>query len=217
MLFSFNNICFTMGKDTLRHVCASGAVEGNGTLVIRGPSGSGKTTLLRTLARLRPAEKGEVFFQDKSWKEFSGTHWRRRIHYLAQRPVLFQGTVAVNMAKPFELGIISREKQFDSKKAKMILSRLLLPDDIWDQNAAALSGGEISRIALARALMTDPCVLLLDEPTAALDNDAAKALYSLLAQWLRKPGKACILVSHIEDYLDLNPSYLDLAVKEEEI
>lgn len=61
MLFTFDNISFTMGKEKLRHVCISGAVEQGSTLVIRGPSGSGKTTLLRTLARLRPSDHGEAF------------------------------------------------------------------------------------------------------------------------------------------------------------
>ena len=217
MLFSFKDIFFSMGKDKRRSVCTSGAVEQNSTLVIQGPSGSGKTTLLRTLARLRPCNNGEVFFKNKSWREFPGTDWRYRIHYLAQRPVLFDGTVALNMAKPFEISTINKEKQFCQDEAKAMLSRLLLPEDIWNQDASTLSGGEITRIAFARALLIDPYVLLLDEPTASLDYDSAKALYSLLDLWLQKPDKACILVSHTQDYLELNPCFLDLLVKEEEV
>lgn len=216
MLFSFHDISYSMGTDKVRHICASGTVKPNSTLVARGPSGSGKTTLLRILARLRRCRSGETFLNGHSWKEFSGVEWRRKVHYLSQRPALFEGTVAANMSAPFQLNIVSRDKQFCKDEAKTLLSRLLLPEDIWNQDAVILSGGETARIAFARALLVDPCVLLLDEPTAALDTEAAQALYSLLAQWLQKPNKACLLVSHNNDYEILNPSgYVDLVVQKE--
>jgi putative ABC transport system ATP-binding protein len=217
MFFSFTDISLVMGTENLRRVCTSGTVEEKGTLVVRGPSGSGKTTLLRTLARLRPSQQGQVFLQGKNWTEFSGPVWRSKVHYLAQRPVMFNGTVADNLAKPFELGLLSREGTFDAAAARERLMALGLPKDIWDQDTSTLSGGEISRVAFVRALAAEPKVLLLDEPTAALDHETAQAFYSLLAQWLQLAERACILVSHNEDYHSLMPEFIDLQVKEEGI
>lgn len=215
MFFTFTDISYVMGTEKLRRISTSGTVAEKGTLVVRGPSGSGKTTLLRILARLRPCQQGQAFLQEKSWTEFSGHVWRSQVHYLAQRPVMFDGTVAANLARPFDLGLLNKTKNFDASAAKEMLVKLGLPREIWEQDTSTLSGGEITRVAFVRALAAEPKILMLDEPTASLDQPTAQALYSLLANWLQQPERACILVSHNEDYYDLEPKIIDLQVKEE--
>ncbi len=142
-----------------------------------------------------------------SWKDFSPVQWRRRVHYLAQKPALFDGTVRDNLQKPFELAAVKQDLQFDPAKAAELMERLFLPDDMLDQDARTLSGGEASRIAMVRALLVEPSVLLLDEPLSALDRKAADSVLELVAGWLREtPGRGVVMVSHVGE-LDWLPGY----------
>jgi len=210
MLFNFRNIEFTPGLDRGRRIPVSGSVAEGEVLVVRGPSGAGKSTLLRILARLQPCPGGEAHLKGKSWLQTPGILWRINVHYLAQKPVLFDGTVADNLAKPFDIAVMT-SKKFDLDLAKGLLEKLLLPPGLWEQDARTLSGGEASRVTFARALLIDPAVLLLDEPTAALDEKSREAFYVALSNWLTGQERAALLISHNEDYKLLNKvSFLDL-------
>lgn len=212
MLFQFNDITYTLGNEQARHIVVSGSVQSGEVLIVRGPSGSGKSTLFRILSRLQPCLAGDAFLQGKSWLGIPPTAWRVNIHYMAQKTVLFDGTVADNLAKPFETRLGSHKK-LDAKRAMELMGQLLLSPDLWDQDAKTLSGGEASRIAFIRALLMDPAVLLLDEPTAALDEPARLEFYRILDSWLKEAARAALLISHNNDYqqldriscLDINP------------
>lgn len=209
MLFRFNNLTYQVGNEN-RHISVTASVDNGSVLVVRGPSGAGKTTLLRTLARLSSPAKGECFLKEKSWSEIPPSVWRANIHYLSQRPVLFDGTVKDNLAKPFETKLLST-KLLDWDKVYDALTQLLLPRNILEQDARTLSGGEAARIVFIRALLIEPTVLLLDEPTAALDKKSQAAFYNLLHIWLKIPGHAVALVSHNQDYSSLTDlSFLDI-------
>lgn len=211
MLFSFKDIFYTLGPANERRILASGSLDSGDVLVVRGPSGSGKSTLLRILARLQPCTGGEAFLNGESWLRIPGIFWRPRIHYLAQKPALFDGTVADNLAMPFQVRVLNSEKEFDRKHARSIMESLLLPLSMWEQDARTVSGGEASRLAFARSLLIDPHVLLLDEPTAALDINSREAFYRVLSGWLGSSGHAAILVSHHNDLQYINrASFLDL-------
>lgn len=199
MLFKFNQIAFNIGPDKKRQLSLSGQIDEGEVLVVRGPSGSGKSTLLRVLSRLQECAGGESFLKGESWRSIPATAWRASVHYLAQRPVMFDGTVADNMAIPFGARVNS-QKKYDTERARSVLGRLMLDPGIWSQDAKTLSGGEAARVAFARSLTIDPAVLVLDEPTAALDEKSQGAFYGLLAEWLTGPGKCAILVSHNNDY-----------------
>ncbi|MCL5780756.1 MAG: ATP-binding cassette domain-containing protein [Firmicutes bacterium] len=210
MLFTFQNITYTLGTGPGRQITASGAVAEGSVLVVRGPSGAGKSTLLRVLARLQSCSGGEVFLQGESWRHLPATAWRARLHYLAQKPALFDGTVADNLAKPFETRQGSKNK-FDPDRAKALMQELLLDANLWEQDSRTLSGGEAARIAFVRGLLIQPHVMLLDEPTAALDDQAREAFYGVLSRWLTGPGRAALLVSHNNDYKVLDRvSFLDI-------
>lgn len=210
MLFEFNGLTYALGNDQARHITVSGTVRSGEVLIVRGPSGAGKSTLLRILSRLQPCIGGEAFLQGKSWIDIPPTVWRANIHYMAQKTALFDGTVADNLAKPFETKL-SGQKQLDKKRAGEIIGQLLLSPDLWDQDARTLSGGEASRLAFARALLLDPVILLLDEPTAALDEQARRAFYQVLSLWLKETDRAALLISHNDDYKQLDRiSYLEI-------
>ena len=210
MLFGFKDIKYTLGFDQTRQITVSGSVTDGEVLVVRGPSGSGKSTLLRILARLQPSGGGNVFLGVKNWLEIPTTTWRVSVHYLSQKPALFDGTVAVNLAKPFETNICSK-KLFNTELAKNIMDKMLLPISLWEQDARTLSGGEAARLTFVRALLIEPKILLLDEPTAALDENARDAFYDVLKTWLEREERAAVLISHINDYDSLKKvSFLDI-------
>ncbi len=210
MLLEFKDITYNLGNEPARHIVVSGAVKSGEVLIVRGPSGAGKSTLLRILSRLQPCIEGEAFLQGKSWLKIQPTAWRVNVHYMAQKTTLFDGTVADNLAKPFETRLGS-QKQLDTNRAREMMGQLLLSPELWEQDAKTLSGGEALRLAFIRAILIDPAVLLLDEPTAALDEPARQALYRLLSGWLKEAGRAALLISHNNDYQQLdNVSFLDI-------
>ncbi|GAB6158739.1 ABC transporter ATP-binding protein [Desulfotomaculum varum] len=199
MLFNFKNINYTLGGHPARQISLAGSLAAGNVLVVRGDSGAGKSTLLRILAKLQPCQGGEAFLLGQSWHHMPPPVWRIKVHYLPQQPALFDGSVADNLAIPFTTNLGSKNK-FDPDRAKALMRELLLDEKLWQQDAQTLSGGEAARVAFIRSLLIEPMVLLLDEPTAALDEAARNAFYNLLSRWLREPNRAALLVSHINDY-----------------
>lgn len=196
-LLEFDKLEFVAGG---RRIEVSGAVKEGGILNLCGPSGSGKTTLLRILARLKAPCGGRVMLAGRLWTEFPPVNWRRRVFYLAQKPAVFDGTVRDNLAKPFELKAVKKDLDFNEENARRLMERLYLPEKLMDRDARTLSGGEASRMALVRAILLEPSMILLDEPLAALDRQAAAAALGVLAEWVTAvPGRGAVLVSHVGD------------------
>jgi ABC-type iron transport system FetAB ATPase subunit len=155
-------------------------------LAIEGPSGSGKTRLLRAIADLDPAD-GHVFLEGAERSEVPATHWRRRVRYCAAEPAWW----AERPRDHFRL-TPGAEERLDR-----LIGALGLDAGQLDQPLSALSTGERLRLALVRGLIDEPKVLLLDEPTAALDA-AAAALVEELVRFLILSGRAVVIVSHDE-------------------
>lgn len=194
-LLEINSLSYLTGNS--RRITVSAVLEEGGVLNVRGPSGVGKTTLLRTLARLREPLEGTVLLKGKPWTGYPPVQWRRMVHYAAQKPVVFDGTVEENLRKPFELAAVKSDLEYNREKAYRLMEQLLLPRGMAEQDARTLSGGESSRMGLIRAVMVDPVILLLDEPLAALDNRAALAVLEFISAWLGEvPGRGVVLVSH---------------------
>lgn len=171
---------------------------------IRGRSGSGKTTLLRQLARLAHPEAGRIRLQGKPWQAISPVEWRNRIAYLHQKAVLFPGTVRENLTKPFSLR--SRSKHgLDLKWAEETLSRLFLREDILERDAATVSVGEAARVALVRALMGEPQILLPDEVSAALDTETRNAVLRVMKEWVDNGNRGIVGVIHDDAVMELLP------------
>lgn len=162
---------------------------------VSGTSGSGKTTLLRTLARLTLKQSGEISFLGQGSPSISPPKWRRQICYLAQTPKMLPGTVEDNFKIP--TGFRSADgKIFSRLKAAELLELLGLPSKLMETDAAVLSGGEAARVALARALINQPNVILADELTAPLDEENALRVVNLLEEWLHKDKRGLVVVAH---------------------
>lgn len=187
LLFAFEGVTVDGGLDQalLRDVDAT--VPDEGITVVLGPSGSGKTTLLRLCNRLEVPSAGRVLFREQDVAVLDPLTLRRRVGMVFQQPVLFGGTVRDNLrvADP-----TAAEEAYAAA-----VERAHLPPSFLDRRAAELSGGEAQRVCLARTLLIDPEVLLMDEPTASLDPAASKALEGL-ARHLASAGVPVLWVTH---------------------
>lgn len=161
---------------------------------ILGPSGCGKSSLLRCLDRLTEPTSGRVSIDGQDAARLPVRELRRRIGMVFQRPVLFPGTIADNVmygprlrddGQVEETGLVSH-----------LLEMVGLPASWSDHPTGQLSGGEMQRVALARSLANEPQVLLLDEPTAALDRSAGARIERLLLDLADNTDLTFIWVTH---------------------
>ena len=156
-------------------------------VLLSGPSGSGKTLLLRTLADLDPADSGELLLEGRVQDSFTPSEWRSRVLYLHQDPVRLSGSLQENLDRIGSLRVHD-DQSIDWPAAATGGLRSGAPIE-------QLSGGEMQRLALHRALALDPAVLLLDEATSALDPEASREAERAVADWAAG-GRAVLWVSH---------------------
>lgn len=181
-----------LGRPVLRDVFLG--FEAGGAYSILGPSGAGKTTLLRLLNRLEEPTVGTLWFQGIPYAELSPMLLRRRVAMVFQVPVIFPGTVRENLCLAVQLQ--HRDGHADSAGLSRALEAAGLDGGMLERGATALSVGEKQRVCIARALMTEPEVLLLDEPTAALDPTTSRRLIESIVALGRGAGLTVIMVSH---------------------
>ncbi len=170
-------------------------------LAIAGATGSGKTVLLRTLAGLEPLQTGTICFHDQALPTWSMPAYRARVVYIPQRPALAESTVESVLRSPFRMRV-RRGQQFPLQAARDQLAALGRDSNFLAQRAERLSGGEAQIVAVLRALLVAPDILLLDEPTASLDAEATAGIEMLIARWLGEQShRACIWSSHDRNQL----------------
>ena len=159
---------------------------GAGLTVLAGPSGAGKSTLLRLCNRLDAPSSGHIAYRGRDLAAIDPLVLRRMVAMVFQRPVVFPGTVRDNLAaaKPVRPSLV--DESLDAAE---------LDPSYLDRRADDLSGGEQQRVCLARALCTEPDVLLMDEPTSSLDPRATKAIEHQTAM-LVADGHPVVWVSH---------------------
>lgn len=170
------------------------SVPGHGVTAVFGPSGCGKTTLLRAIAGLEPDAMGSARVNGKKWQT---PHERlpveaRRVGLVFQHPSLFQHlTVEENLfygAKRLE----NASKPFDLKELILILGI----EKLLKRHPGSLSGGELQRVALGRALLAEPKLLLMDEPLSMLDQASRGILIQLLERFLQQIDIPVLYVTH---------------------
>jgi len=168
-------------------------------LAIVGASGSGKTVLLRAVAMLDPLDRGQLLWQGQAVRCGEVPPYRSQVLYVHQRPALLEGTVQESLEVPFALKT-HRARKFDRGRVVGLLEALGRDGDFLEKRVRELSGGEQQIVALIRAVQLDPLVMLLDEPTASLDPQAARAVEELVGRWLSEgeDRRAMIWVSHDE-------------------
>ncbi|MBC8875145.1 MAG: ATP-binding cassette domain-containing protein [Planctomycetes bacterium] len=172
-------------------------VHAGDRIAVVGPSGSGKTLLLRALALLDPVDAGQILWSGDAVRGSLVPCFRRHFVYLHQRATLLEGTVEENFRQPFSLHI-HRGIAFSRERVDAWLERLGRDGSFLAKRHLDLSGGEAQLVALLRAIQLDPHVLLLDEPTAALDQEATGAVEQLVEMWYaeRPDERATVWVSH---------------------
>ncbi len=187
MLLRVEQVSFAAGRATkkgtsvatyplLRDV--SFVVNQSDRIAIVGASGSGKTSLLRLLNRLAEPNSGLIEFEGKRFQDIPVLQLRQQIILVAQEPKLFGMTVREALSYPLRLRNI---KEIDPRVNEAI-DRMNIPRDWLDRIESELSTGERQWIAIARGLICQPRILLLDEPIANLDANRSEVLLKILVQ-----------------------------------
>lgn len=186
-----SNITKRYGRQQVLHDLSL-EVNGGELFVLLGASGCGKTTLLKIIAGLTPPDSGRLFVNDCEMTDTPPE--RRNIVYLFQKPTLFD---FLNVRENIEFGLKMRgvEKGERRKRAEEALERIGLPG-YGERKTSQLSGGQAQRIALARALVVRPDVLLLDEPLSSLDASLRDEMRDLIRDVNRNSGTTMIMVTH---------------------
>lgn len=159
-----------------------------------GASGSGKSTLLRLAIGLDEHYEGAIYYRETDVREMDIVQLRKKIGLVLQLPYLFQGSVQDNILYG---PTIHRVRLADREEfAGNLLDKVGLEPDLLNRNSIDLSVGQQMRVSLARTLANRPDLLLLDEPTAALDPTSRKKILSLIQQLNRHEQYTVIYVTH---------------------
>jgi ATP-binding cassette subfamily B protein len=188
-------ISFKYGNRTvIRDVCldiAPGEMIG-----LVGPSGAGKSTLVNLICRFYDVAAGAIFVDGTDIRSFPVEEYRRNIGIVLQEPFLFYGTIAENIAygrpdaSPDEIIAAARA----ARAHDFILNLPDGYDSLVGERGQSLSGGERQRISIARALLTDPRILILDEATSSVDNETEREIQTALANLIE--GRTTIAIAH---------------------
>lgn len=182
----------TDGKRLLGSISLT--VDVGAQTVVQGPSGSGKSVLLRALAALDPAE-GELLWNGHPLTPSQIPAFRAAVCYLHQSSSFPEGTVRDALDEPFRWAV-HQQQAFDPDAATALLASLGYEAAFLAKFTADLSGGESQVLAAVRALQLAPTLLLLDEPTAAMDPATAGRFESLILDWVSQPGRGFLWVTH---------------------
>lgn len=175
------------------------------TISIVGPSGAGKTTLLQLIGTLDKADQGDLIIDDTNINQLNEANLSRfrneSIGFVFQfHNLLSEFTALENICIPaFIKGVSKVEAE---KKAKQLLLQLNLKDRSHHK-PNMLSGGEQQRVAVARALINQPAVLLADEPSGNLDSKNAELLHQTLISLSQEMGQSCVIVTHNRQLADM--------------
>jgi putative ABC transport system ATP-binding protein len=187
MLFELEDVRLTRAGREVLHGLSATLPAGSSCLA--GPSGSGKSTVLRLLNRLADPDSGMVRYRGDDIRDRDPLALRREVCLVPQLPALVDGTVADNLRFAASFG----DRNPDTVR---LLGLAGLDASYADRDAGRLSVGEQQRVMLARALALEPRVLLLDEPTAALDAASRDAVEATLHELRRHVEVSLVVVTH---------------------
>ena len=164
--------------------------------VLQGASGGGKSILLMALARLIPLESGSLSLDGEPATSCPPHEWRARVSMAQAEPVLVEGTITENLLLPWSFRVNRAAAPPDDGVIGEGMARLGLGDISTDTDVQGLSTGQVARVALLRHLLLRPEILLLDEPTANLDPEAARLVWRALEELCRETGCGVLAASH---------------------
>jgi len=192
---TFKNVSFDYGDKEVLHNLSFSIEQGQMAAFV-GQSGGGKSTIMNILARFWDISKGEILLRGKNIKELPLTVLMDHISMVFQRVYLFEDTIANNIAmgRPHA----DREAVIEAaKKAQCYDFIMRLPygfDTVIGEGGASLSGGEAQRISIARSILKDAPLIILDEATASIDADNEQAIQKALSELCR--GKTTLVIAH---------------------
>ncbi len=178
------------------------------TIAIVGPSGSGKSTLLQIMGTLDRPTTGQVLLNGRDLaglneKDLAAVRNREigfvfQSHYLLPQCTVLENVLVPTLAETRAQSGAPKRAERPSQRARRLLARVGL-DDRMEHRPGQLSGGECQRVAVVRALINHPQLLLADEPTGSLDHTSAERLVQLLVDLNREEGTTLIVVTHARD------------------
>ena len=168
-------------------------VSDDNILVIIGPTGNGKTTILNLIAGLIKPESGTILLDGIDITNMPIES--RNIGYSFQRPNLFPH---LNVYQNIIFGIKKKDKKNKQSQIKNLVENLNI-SHLLERRIQGLSGGEMQKVSLARTLIVEPKIMLMDEPLSSLDDPSKKKLREEIRQILKKQKIPCIYVTHFED------------------
>lgn len=195
-IISVENVSYSYnGANAVENVSVT--VDRGGYLGIIGPNGSGKTTLLKLMLGLLSPQSGRVLLFGKPIREFK--HWTR-IGYIPQKATQFDNHFPITAYEVVALGRTAKKGLFGkfTPQDRQAIAEAMEKAGITDMKTdlvSELSGGQQQRVFIAKALASEPELLVLDEPTVGVDVESQEKFYELLTR-LNQEGKTIILVSH---------------------
>ncbi|PGT13528.1 MULTISPECIES: peptidase domain-containing ABC transporter [Bacillus cereus group] len=194
----FSNVTFRYGtrRDVLNNISFS--IEPGNQVAFVGESGSGKTTISKLLMHYYKPQEGDIYYDDYHIKEINRTVLRDKIAYVSQESFFFSASIYENLCFGLERQVTLEEIIQVCKQAcvhEFISELPLRYETFLEENASNLSGGQRQRLAIARALLKQPDILILDEATSNLDSSTEKLITDMLKE-LGSQGITVIMIAH---------------------
>src|SRR5690625_4991228 len=186
-VFEIKDVSYTY-KDKLEHTPALKNInlkidEGDFVALV-GPNGSGKTTLIKLILGALKPQQGEIYINGQNYQKYDAG---QEIGYVSQKSNSFAKGFPASVSEVImsgltrQKGLFRRFKKEDRERLDEVL-KLLDIEHLKDKNISSLSGGQTQRVFIARALINDPSILVLDEPTVGIDNKHVKEFYEVLLE-----------------------------------
>ncbi|MFY0605640.1 MAG: ABC transporter ATP-binding protein [Cyclobacteriaceae bacterium] len=191
----FESVCFAYDDDLVIDNVSFEIPKGK-IIALAGPSGSGKSTLVDLLCGFRRVKSGGIFIDDTNLNHLSREQWLSMVGYVSQQPVLFNDTIANNISFGRQ-NTTPKAIENAAKKAHahdFILKLSHGYDTVIGDGGDKLSGGEKQRITIARAILEDPPILILDEATSSLDAKSEEAVRQALLEVIQ--NRTVLIISH---------------------
>jgi len=196
-LIEFKGVSKTFGTRNILNRIDLSVYEGEVTTLI-GLSGTGKSVTLKHIIGMLQPDEGEILFRGKAIDKMSKAEWNEyigQISYMFQSNALFDSlTVFENVAMPLKYASKLKKKEIEERAMARIEQTELT--EVFDKYPSEISGGMQKRAALARALVTDPSIVLFDEPTTGQDPIRKNAILGMVAEYQKRFGFTALLISH---------------------
>lgn len=181
------------------------AVAKNSKLALSGPNGTGKSSLLEILALIDTPSKGKIFIEEEPITRFNILHYRRQIGYLPQKPEMLKLSVYKNIALPLKF---RKYSPADIKTSTEYWMDKFNITHLSQKTGLNLSGGEQQKVALARMMVTDPKILLFDEPLTGIDRQTKMKFIAELSDIISQPDRTILYVTHnIKEALTISDEF----------